>query len=62
MDCRSLSPCPDLHGFARWDAMGVGRNDRVALALPKGLEMVVAFMAVASRGTCAPLNPGDRHP
>lgn len=43
------------------NAMGVGRNDRVAVALPNGPEMAVAFLAVASAATCAPLNPGYRH-
>jgi acyl-CoA synthetase (AMP-forming)/AMP-acid ligase II len=39
------------------NAMGVGRNDRVALVLPNGPEMAVAFLALASCATCAPLNP-----
>ena len=38
-------------------AMGLGRNDRVALVLPNGPEMAVAFLAVAAGATCAPLNP-----
>ncbi len=38
-------------------AMGVRRGDRVALALPNGPEAAVAFLAVASLATCAPLNP-----
>ena len=42
------------------NAMGVGRNDRVAVALPNGPEMAAAFLAVASGATCAPLNPGYR--
>jgi acyl-CoA synthetase (AMP-forming)/AMP-acid ligase II/acyl carrier protein len=37
--------------------MGLGRNDRVALVLPNGPEMAVAFLAVATTATCAPLNP-----
>ncbi len=36
---------------------GLSRNDRVALVLPNGPEMAVAFLAVASGATCAPLNP-----
>ena len=36
---------------------GMSRNDRVALVLPNGPEMAVAFLAVASGATCAPLNP-----
>jgi amino acid adenylation domain-containing protein len=39
------------------DAMGLGRNDRVALVLPNGPEMGVAFLSVAAGATCAPLNP-----
>ena len=35
----------------------MGRNDRVALVLPNGPEMAVAFLAVAAGATCAPLNP-----
>ena len=40
--------------------IGLGRNDRVAIALPNGLEMATIFLAVASTATCAPLNPGYR--
>ena len=40
--------------------LGLGRNDRVAIALPNGLEMATIFLAVASIATCAPLNPGYR--
>lgn len=39
------------------NAMGFSRNDRIALILPNGPEMAVAFLAVASTATCAPLNP-----
>lgn len=39
-------------------AAGVGRGDRVALALPNGLDGVVAFLAASAEGTAAPLNPG----
>src|SRR5690242_10227930 len=39
---------------------GIGRNDRVALLLPNGPEMAVAFVAVAAGATCAPLNPAYR--
>jgi len=39
---------------------GVGRNDRVAIVLPNGPEMAVAFLSVASCATSAPLNPGYR--
>ena len=39
------------------NAEGVGRHDRVALALSNGPEMATAFLAIASCATCAPLNP-----
>jgi acyl-CoA synthetase (AMP-forming)/AMP-acid ligase II/acyl carrier protein len=39
-------------------AIGVGRHDRVAVVLPNGTAMAVAFLASASTGVCAPLNPG----
>jgi acyl-CoA synthetase (AMP-forming)/AMP-acid ligase II len=39
-------------------AVGVRRGDRVGLALPNGLSMVVAFLAASAVGTAAPLNPG----
>lgn len=39
-------------------SQGIQRGDRVALVLPNGPEMAIAFLAVASLATCAPLNPG----
>ena len=36
---------------------GVRRGDRVALVLPNGLESIVLFLAAASAGSAAPLNP-----
>lgn len=56
---RSLYNCIEYVG-AYFEAMGLGRNDRVALALPNSPEMAVAFLAVASFCTCAPLNPNYR--
>jgi acyl-CoA synthetase (AMP-forming)/AMP-acid ligase II/acetyltransferase-like isoleucine patch superfamily enzyme/acyl carrier protein len=41
-------------------ACGLHRNDRVAIVLPNGPEMAVAFVAVAAGATCAPLNPSYR--
>jgi oxalate---CoA ligase len=38
-------------------SFGIGRGDRVGIALPNGLPMVVAFLAAATAGTAAPLNP-----
>src|SRR5262245_40260344 len=40
--------------------LGVHRNERVAVVLPNGPEMAVAFVAVAAGATCAPLNPSYR--
>ena len=37
--------------------MGLGRHDRVAVVLPQGPEMAVAFLAIAAGATCVPLNP-----
>src|SRR5262245_29504180 len=39
-------------------AAGITRGDRVGIALPNGLPMVVSFFAAAMAGTAAPLNPG----
>ena len=36
---------------------GISSDDRVAVVIPNGPEMAVAFLAVASCATCAPLNP-----
>src|SRR5712691_2607944 len=41
-------------------AMGLSRHDRIALVLPNGPEMAVAFLAVAASATCIPLNPAYR--
>jgi amino acid adenylation domain-containing protein len=41
--------------------MGIGRHVRVALVLPNGPEMAVAFLAVAASATCVPLNPAYGH-
>ena len=41
-------------------ASGAARDDRVAIVLPNGPEMAVAFLGVASVATAAPLNPTYR--
>ena len=41
-------------------ALGVNRNDRVAIVLPNGPEMAASFLTVAAAATCAPLNPAYR--
>jgi len=38
-------------------AAGIGRSDRVGMALPNGLPTIVAFLAASTAGTAAPLNP-----
>lgn len=43
-----------LHGYC------IGRGDRVAIVLPNGPEMAVAFVTVAQAATTAPLNPAYR--
>ena len=40
--------------------LGLGRNDRIAIALPNGIEMIAAFLAASTIGTAAPLNPAYR--
>ena len=35
---------------------GIGRDDRVAIALPNGLPAIVAFLAASLAGTAAPMN------
>jgi acyl-CoA synthetase (AMP-forming)/AMP-acid ligase II len=38
--------------------LGIGRGDRVALALPNGIEVITAFLGIATAAaTAAPLNP-----
>ena len=44
----------------RLNAIGIGRNDRVAIDLPNGPELAVAVLAVSATATSAPLNPGYR--
>ena len=42
------------------NGIGLGRGDRIAIALPNGLETIVSFLAAATAGTAAPLNPAYR--
>ncbi|MFN2569215.1 MAG: acyl--CoA ligase [Candidatus Dormibacteria bacterium] len=42
-------------------ASGVGPGDRVAIALPNGLPVLAALLAVSAVGTAAPLNPAYRY-
>ena len=43
-------------------SLGVGQGDRVAVVLPNGPDMAVAFLGTTAVGTCAPLNPAYRAP
>jgi acyl-CoA synthetase (AMP-forming)/AMP-acid ligase II len=38
-------------------AFGIRRGDRIAMALPNGIAVVVCFLAASQAGTAAPLNP-----
>jgi acyl-CoA synthetase (AMP-forming)/AMP-acid ligase II len=44
----------------RLNALGVGRNDTVAIVLPNGPEMASAYLAIGATATTAPLNPAYR--
>ena len=37
--------------------LGIQRHDRVAIVLPNGPEMAVAFLSIACGAVAAPLNP-----
>jgi acyl-CoA synthetase (AMP-forming)/AMP-acid ligase II/acyl carrier protein/NRPS condensation-like uncharacterized protein len=39
-------------------SLGVGRGDRVAVALPDGPEAAVTMLSIAACAVCVPLNPG----
>lgn len=45
---------------ARLNQFGLGRGDRIAMALPNGLELIVSFLAASAVGAAAPLNPAYR--
>src|SRR5712692_10166459 len=45
------------HVMQTLNALGLGRNDRVAIVLPTGPEVAVAFLTIAAGATSAPLNP-----
>jgi oxalate---CoA ligase len=38
-------------------AAGIGRGDRIGIALPNGLPTIASFLAASVAGTAAPLNP-----
>src|SRR5216684_1642692 len=37
--------------------LGLGQGDRIAMALPNGLEVIASFLAASTVGAAAPLNP-----
>jgi len=41
--------------------IGLGRGDRIAMALPNGIELISSFLAAAVTGTAAPLNPAYKY-
>ncbi len=48
------------HTAQQLRALGIGRQDRVAIVLPNGLEMALAFLSVAAAAAAAPMNPAYR--
>jgi acyl-CoA synthetase (AMP-forming)/AMP-acid ligase II len=42
---------------AALNRLGLGRGDRISIAMPNGPEMVLTFLAVTIAATAAPLNP-----
>ncbi len=44
----------------RLRSLGVGMADRIAIVMPNGAEMAIAFLAAACAGCAAPLNPKYR--
>ena len=42
---------------AQLNDLGLGRGDRIAIVMPNGPEVILAFFAAALCGTAAPLNP-----
>jgi acyl-CoA synthetase (AMP-forming)/AMP-acid ligase II len=59
LDYRALRSLVDAT-IARLNALGIGRNERVALVLNNGPEMATCFVACACGVTSAPLNPAYR--
>ena len=44
----------------KFNQVGIGRHDRVAIVLPNSAEMAASFVTVACCCTSAPLNPSYR--
>src|ERR1700692_747237 len=53
---RQVTAAADIFASA-----GIGKGDRVAIALPNGIPILVCFLAASIAGTAAPLNPAYRH-
>ncbi|MEZ4660085.1 MAG: AMP-binding protein [Caldilineaceae bacterium] len=50
-----------IQHMVQWlNSYGIARNDRVAIVLPNGPEMAIAFLGVSAGATSAPLNPAYR--
>jgi acyl-CoA synthetase (AMP-forming)/AMP-acid ligase II len=45
---------------SRLNALGIGRDDRVAIVCPNGPRAATSFLAIAAGATTAPLNPAYR--
>jgi acyl-CoA synthetase (AMP-forming)/AMP-acid ligase II len=45
------------HLAEQLEKLGLRKGDRIAMALPNGLEVVASFLAASTVGTAAPLNP-----
>src|SRR6476620_1063735 len=45
------------HAAEQLTNLGFRKGDRIGLAFPNGLEMIVTFLAASTVGTAAPLNP-----
>ena len=45
------------HAAEQLRKLGFRKGDRIGLAFPNGLEMIVTFLAASTVGTAAPLNP-----
>lgn len=42
--------------------LGLGRGDRIAFALPQGVDLALTFLAVTAGATAVPLNPASSGP
>ncbi|GAB3441142.1 AMP-binding protein [Actinophytocola sediminis] len=61
LTCRALADRV-AHVGRKLNNLGIGRGHRVAIVLPNGPDLAVAFLAVATYAAAAPLNPAYREP